>query len=186
MSETQDDIRIAIREILPETINDAVAYFQKAIAEKGIVATEALLHDFTTAIHEEGETIVGSITFHDYGRYRDMKNLRWAGKAPPFEELVAWVKVKGVNNFAWIPGYEKSGRVPTESIATRRIASAISKSIGSVKVTSKKHKGTWYNENKMKLINVTRARILSSVAELITKTTALELNTQAEIVMRGE
>ena len=171
MSETGEDIREAIREILPVTIAEGVAYFQKAIADKRIVATEELLNEFEHVILEESNQIIGSINFNEYGRYRDMKNLRWAGKAPPIDELREWVKVKGVSDFAWVPGYEASGRVPTESIAIRRLASAISKSMGSVAVTNRKYKGTWYNETKMRLVNVTRARILNRVAELAAKNT---------------
>lgn len=176
MDNTADAIREAIREILPETIAEGVGYFQKAIADKRIVATEELLNEFEHVILEESNQIIGSINFNEYGRYRDMKNLRWAGKAPPIEELREWVKVKGVSNFAWVPGYEASGRVPTESIAIRRLASAISKSMGSVAVTNRKYSGTWYNETKMKLVNVTRARILNRVAELTAKHTAGAFN----------
>lgn len=176
MSETGDDIRQAIREILPETIAEGVAFFQKAIANKDVVATADLMNDIEHVITEEAEGVVGSINFHEYGRYRDMKNLRWAGKAPPIEELQAWVKLKGVNNFAWVPGYEATGRIPTESVAIRRLASAISKSMGSVQVTKRKYSGTWYNETKMKLVNVTRRRILDRVAELLAERVAGELS----------
>lgn len=175
MSNARDDIREAVREVLPETVADAVAYFQKAIAEKRVIATEDLKNDIEHIISEESEGMVGSISFHEYGRYRDMKNLRWAGKAPPFEQLVEWVKVKGVDNFAWIPGYESSGRVPSDSIAARRLASTISRAIGNIGVVKRKYHGTWYNENKMRLVNVTRARILNRVTELVAKRTKEDL-----------
>ena len=176
MSETGDDIRQAIREILPETIAEGVVFFQRAIANKQVVANADLMNDIEHLITEEAEGVVGSINFHEYGRYRDMKNLRWAGKAPPIEELQAWVKLKGVSNFAWLPGYEATGRIPTESLAIRRLASAISKSMGSVQVTRRKYSGTWYNETKMKLVNVTRRRILDRVAELLAQRVASQIN----------
>lgn len=186
MSNTADDIRQAIREILPETIAEGVNYFQKAIADKKVVASEDLMNDIASAIQEEGEAVIGSINFHEYGRYRDMKNLRWGGKAPPFEELVEWVKLKGIDNFAWIPGYEASGRIPSESIAARRLASTISKAIGSVGVTKRKYSGTWYNETKMRMVNVTRARILARVAEIVVKRTAEAAAMGVEINLDGE
>jgi hypothetical protein len=181
MSEMSDDIRQAIREIVPETIAEGVAYFQKAIANKDVIASADLQNDIDFILIEESDGLMGSINFHEYGRYRDMKTLRWAGKAPPIEELEAWVKLKGVSSFAWIPGYEASGRVPTESIAIRRLASAISKSMGSVQVTHRKFKGTWYNETKMRMVNVTRARVLARITDLIAKRAAEEATIVVEI-----
>lgn len=186
MSETAEDIRKAIREVLPSTLAESVVYFQRALADKGLVSSAELMNSFASALQEETEAVVGSVNFLDYGRYKDMKTLRWAGKAPPPDELEKWVKQKGINNFAWIPGYEKSGRVPVESIAVRRLASTISKAIRSVGVVDKKYSGTWYNSTKARLVNVTCARILNRVSELIAKKTAematggVDINLSAE------
>lgn len=167
--ETADDIRLAIKEILPDVIADGVQYFQKAIQKKQIINTADLMNEIAGTIQEEAESVIGTINFHEYGRFRDMKYLRWAGKAPPVDELQQWVLDKGLSSFAWVPGYEATNRVPSESQAARRIASAISRSMGSVEATKKKYNGTWYNETKAKMINVARARILNRVSELITQ-----------------
>lgn len=161
------DIRQAIQEILPETVREGVMYLQKAIADKRVVNTHELLNSVDYVIHEETTGMLGSIFFTDYGRYRDMKNLRWAGKMPPVEEMVAWIKEIGLGKFAWIPGYEATGKVPTMDQAIRRLSWSISKALGSVPVVKKKYTGTWYNENVMKMVNVTRKRILDRVAEIV-------------------
>jgi hypothetical protein len=75
--------------------------------------------------------------------------------------------------------------VPSESIAARRLASAISKSIGSVGVSKRKHNGTWYNETKMKLVNVTRARILNKVANIVAERIAKASTMDVEIQLTG-
>lgn len=169
--ETLNDIHQAVRAILPQVIMDGVQHFQKAIEGKRIVNTADLLNQITSQIKDEAEAVIGSITFNEYGRFRDMKYLRWAGEAPPVDELEKWVLDKGISSFAWVPGYEYATKIPSDTKAARRIASAISHSMGSVEATKKKYSGTWYNENKMKMINIARVRILKRVSELITQNT---------------
>lgn len=182
MSEiTEQDIRQAIRDILPETVQDGVMYLQKALADKQIVNTQELLNSVDHVIREETSGMVGSIFFTDYGRYKDMKNLRWNGKMPPVEELIEWIKGIGLGKFAWIPGYESTGKVPSESEAIRRLAWSFAKAMGSVPVTKRKYAGTWYNENVMKLVNVTRVRILRRVTEIVAKNVAGEAADVIEI-----
>lgn len=50
---------------------------------------------------------------------------RFAQHASP-QDLAEWVKTKGLGNFQYVPGYEKTGRIPDD--AAERIAWAIKKS----------------------------------------------------------
>lgn len=62
-------------------------------------------------------------SFPAYMRYRDMKLLFWA-KMPNVEAIQNWVEKKGVNRFAYVPGYNRSneGALSTAPDAARRIA----------------------------------------------------------------
>lgn len=178
------DIRQAVQEILPETVRDGVIYLQRAIADKRIVNTAELLSSVDYVVMQETAGMVGSIFFTDYGRYRDMKNLRWNGKMPPVEELEKWVRATGIGKFAWIPGYETTGKVPTESQAVKALSWSIAKAIGSVPVVKKKYSGTWYNEKVMKLVNITRVRILKRVTEIVAKNVAGAASDEVTILMK--
>lgn len=162
-----ENLREAIEEILPEVAADAMRFFQKAIADKKLVFSEELMRDFELNIIKEAESVSAEIRFQAYGRFKDMKSLRWAGAMPNLDALEKWIETIGVQNFAWIPGYENTGHVPADNIAIRRLRNTIAHAIHSVPITEKKYSGTWYNETKMRMLNVARRRILDSAAKLI-------------------
>lgn len=170
-----ENLREAIRDILPEIVSDGVKYYREAILKYKIVNTGDLMNDITHSITEDAEGIIGHINFHEYGRYRDMGMLRWAGANPPIDELEKWVLAKGVGSFAWVPGYEKSNSVPSESRAARRIASAIAYEFGRVDGVKKTYSKTTYNATIMKMVNVARVRVLNRVTEIITRNIVDEL-----------
>jgi hypothetical protein len=165
-----NEIQTAVAEILPDVIAEAVVYFQKAIADKEIINTADLSNSVHGAMTSE---TVGQITFNDYGRFRDMKSLTF-NEVPNIGLIEAWVKAKGVSNFAWVPGYA-IGSVPTETIAIRKIASAIAQHMASIVTIKRKDKG-WYNSGKANMINVTRSRVTERVAQLFSKLPAETLD----------
>lgn len=73
-----------------------------------------------------------TFTFPAYMKYRDVKLLFWAG-LPNIDALEAWVKKKGVNNFAYVPGYgrENSTALGSAPDAARRIAYGVGMSMAS-------------------------------------------------------
>ena len=61
------------------------------------------------------------VLFEQYGRIKDMKGITRT-KAPPIEELEAYVRKVGLANFSYVPGY-KHGQFPlASSTAINRIA----------------------------------------------------------------
>lgn len=71
-----------------------------------------------------------TFSFPAYMKFRDMKLLFWAG-LPNIEALENWVKKKGVNNFAYVPGYarENSGALSSAPDAAKRIAYGLARSM---------------------------------------------------------
>ena len=63
------------------------------------------------------------VVFAQYGRIKDMKGPLNRTKAPPIEELEAYVKKVGLSKFSYIPGYTGRSKVlPTSDRAINRIA----------------------------------------------------------------
>lgn len=157
------DLRELQSEELAAVVADAVGYFRDAIEAKGLVFTESLRDDFESFMVANSTVIAAEIHFNAYGRYKDMKTLHWGEAPPPLAAMIAFVEKVGVGKFAWVPGYEASGNVPTESVAIKRLARAIQYSFTRV-ITTRKYNGTWYNETKARMVNVARRRIFEVTA----------------------
>ena len=158
----QDLREIQTAELL-DIAAEAVTYFQKAIEEKGLVFEDVLRTDFQYFISNNSTAIAAEIHFVSYGRYKDMKTLRWTDTPPPIDAMLEFVKKTGIDKFAWVPGYEKSGKVPAETIAIKRLARAIQYSFVNA-TTKKKYQGTWYASTKARMMNVARRRIMNVTA----------------------
>ncbi|MHA8104823.1 hypothetical protein [Aquirufa nivalisilvae] len=160
-------IRQAIKTIfLSGVIFEAVKQFQDSIDRANLIATQKLLKDFSSTVIDDNQGIIGEISFNAYGRFQDMKNVQWNFKKPPVDELEKWISVKGISNFAWIAGYEKTGRVPSESLAMKKIAWAISHSMQNGDAAKNRKGRSWYNK--------TKVRIMNNIAEKVSK----EINNQ--------
>lgn len=154
-------------EVLEEVTADSLLYFQRALASKGLVLTAELMQSFRYHIIRNAESMAAEIEFRDYGRYRDMKWLRYGNGMPPIDAMEFFVDKIGVNNFAFVPGYKANRRVPTVNNAIRRIAAGVSFSKKGRSV-QRRYQGTWYNTPKMHMVNVAKYRLKQRTSEWVT------------------
>lgn len=171
-----NEFRDAILEELPKIASDSIAYFKKAIESNNIILTGELLDSFSVSIEQEAGSISADIHFASYGRYKDMKGLRWSGNMPNFDAIESFVEKKGLASFAYVPGYENALHFPADTIAIKRIAFGIAKAMSDLDIVKRKYKGSWYNEQKAKMVNVAKGIILKRLQEITAKTVAKIIN----------
>ena len=92
------------------------------ISKKGIVDTGELLNSLSFTVNSDPPSI--TFFFSAHGRILEVKQLFWF-KPPPYKEIVSWVKRQGVQNFDFIPGYEKQGMRALTSLDQDKAASRI-------------------------------------------------------------
>lgn len=153
-------------EIIEEITKDAINNFRQALADNKLVFTQELYESFQYNIVRNAEMLYSEISFKQYGRYKDMKELKFSSHIPPVDAMEFFVEKTGVDKFAWVPGYKQNDGVPTE-IATRRIAWAIASHYNRVPSIKRGYKGTWYNENVMLMINTAKKRLRWRASEWI-------------------
>ncbi|RCR69403.1 hypothetical protein [Larkinella punicea] len=161
INEIYDDLADLVQEIA----KDAIERFQEHITKYGLVLTDQLKRDFQYHILRTATTLALEIDFRQYGRFKDMAQLRYSHNAP-VDAMEFFVEKIGLDRFAYVMGY-KGKSVPTVTNAARRIAWAIS--IGRRKVPSVKrgYRGTWYNAGKMEMIKQAQKQLGSRYSELI-------------------
>ena len=123
MADYQDDFKRILDEEVGDYAARALALLSQAIQAKGLVLTEELLHSLRTQVVAATANHVASmgVLFEQYGRIKDMKGISRT-KAPPIEEIEAYVKKVGISQFEYVPGY-KHGQFPlASSVAINRIA----------------------------------------------------------------
>ncbi|MGA0558277.1 hypothetical protein ACO2Q8_16580 [Larkinella sp. VNQ87] len=162
LNEIYDDLADLVEEIA----RDAIKRFQDYIQQYGIVLTDQLKRDFQYHILRTATTLAIEIDFRQYGRFKDMAQLRYGAHMPPIDAMEFFVEKVGLDRFAYVLGY-KGRAVPTVNNAARRIAWAIS--IGRRKVPSVRrgYRGTWYNSGKMAMIRQAQKQLSSRYSELI-------------------
>jgi hypothetical protein len=129
MAEYQDEFRRILDEEVSDYAARALALLSQAIQAKGLVLTEELLHSLQTQVVKASADHVASmgVLFEQYGRIKDMKGINRT-KAPPIEEIEAYVKKIGLSKFDYIPGYtDRSKVLPTSARAINRIAWGIAR-----------------------------------------------------------
>ena len=130
MADYQDEFKRILDEEVGDYAARAVQLLAQAIQAKGLVFTQELLDSLRTQVVAATAQHVASmgILFEQYGRIKDMKGLSRT-KAPPIEEIEAYVKKVGVSHFEYVPGY-RHGQFPLASkTAINRIAWGLSRSI---------------------------------------------------------
>lgn len=84
-----------------------------------------LANSIDVVIHKRGKRWEIELSMNMYGRVLEkVKRFKFDRMNP--RDLAEWVKAKGIQHFDYIPGYEKSGRIPDN--AHERIAWGIIKS----------------------------------------------------------
>jgi hypothetical protein len=172
-----DDILEIGNEIIEDITKDAIQMFKQAIERNSLVLTTELLDSFQYNIVRSAELIYSEIEFRMYGRFKDMKQIRYAAHMPPIEAMEFFVEKIGVDKFAWVPGYDSKSSVPTD-IAARRIAWAIAKHHRSVPSVKRGYRGTWYNENVMKMINEAKKQLRWRTSEWLASKVVKTIETE--------
>lgn len=129
MADYQDEFKRILDEEVSDYAARALGLLTQAIQAKGLVLTEELLRSLQTQVVQASASHVASmgVAFEQYGRIRDMKGID-RSKAPPIEEIEAYVKKVGLSHFAYIPGYtDRSKVLPTSARAINRIAWGIAR-----------------------------------------------------------
>jgi hypothetical protein len=129
MADYQDEFKRILDEEVGDYAARALGLLSQAIQAKGLVLTEELLRSLQTQVVQASAQHVASmgVAFEQYGRIKDMKGIDRT-KAPPIEEIEAYVKKVGLSKFEYIPGYtDRSKVLPTSSQAINRIAWGIAR-----------------------------------------------------------
>ena len=157
-------------------VQDTMRYFQNAIERENLVFTAELKQSFENHILEKADVVAAEIVFLSYGRFKDMKVRNYI-VPPPIAAIEEYVEKVGLGKFAWIPGYEKSNRVPLYNEAVKRVARAIQNSF--VGVPQRRQGKTWYNETVGNMLAVARRRLLNVMGKFALNTVkeaALSMN----------
>ncbi|NJO92111.1 MAG: hypothetical protein HC831_26420 [Chloroflexia bacterium] len=150
LSQAGDDfIEKHARRMLGEFATDALATLKSVLTRRKLVSSSELYNKL--AYHIINATALNiaavGVSFPDYGRIRDMRNVQHFRPLPNEiiqDQLVPWVAKQGLSKFKFIPGYSGQGKMPTEEQAIKRIAWGIGKGLhlGRSKYKTK----AWYNK----------------------------------------
>lgn len=163
-----------LEKVMAEIMQEAEKDFQDAIQRKKLVFTEELKNSFQRFVVKKATGIAGEIVYNSYGRYKDMKVLTYDTYMPPVDVMEYFIEKTGVAKFVYVPGY-KNKRV--ESISdVNRLAWAFSKSKRIAVNSKKSYSGTWYNENKVKMVNLAKKRISTLASSYISWQIAQQLS----------
>ncbi|WP_126244138.1 hypothetical protein [Chitinophaga rhizosphaerae] len=153
-----------INDVLSSWSKDVTLILQRAIRERGLVLTEELVRSLHWELIKasEGQVAQARLGFRLHGRWRDMRTIA-RYRRPPVEVILQdFVARLGTGAFKYIPGYAP-GRVPTESVALRRLAWGISSGILKRKQTAARK---WYSKNFYSSINSLLESLLVKYQEL--------------------
>lgn len=118
--------RLVSNEILTEFLSTLNEYSQRAeelykrkLTDKDINASYKLLNSVETVVKRNDDEFTVTINLEPYWYY--VENGRNAGKFPPIDKILEWIRVKPV-----IPYSDSRGRLPTEEqlafLISRKIA----------------------------------------------------------------
>lgn len=104
---------------LDEYAQEANELYKRKLTDKGINASYTLLNSVETTVKRNDDTFTVTINLEDYWYY--VENGRKAGRFPPIDKILEWIRVKPV-----IPYTDSRGRLPTEEqlafLIARKIA----------------------------------------------------------------
>ncbi|WP_026995137.1 hypothetical protein [Flectobacillus major] len=146
-----------LEKVMTEIMAESEKMFKDAIEYKRLVLTGELKDNFERFVVKKASGIAGEIVYNGYGRYKDMKVLRYSNHMPPVDAMEFFIEKTGTSKFPFTPGY-KNKRVVTIS-DVNRLAWAFSRSKRIAVNQNRGYRGTWYNENKMKMVNVAKKRL---------------------------
>lgn len=123
----EEFIRRYAQRMLGEFGAEAVNVLRTSLEKKKLVSSRELYDQLRyDIIKATAETVAAAgISFANYGRWRDMRNVKYTRPLPHDEitdRLIPWVEKIGVGRFKYVPGYPDKSKVPSEDAAVRRIA----------------------------------------------------------------
>lgn len=156
---------------LIETIQELANYFALEMVQKWavnirkrkIVNTRQLLNslDQETSADLSRLVVVMQFAFEEYGRYADIKNLRWR-EQPPIDEIKAWIEKKGLQAFIKDPNPNKK-KPKTDQRRKNEIAWGIARSRAKNKTRSKTK--PWFQSTFYKSLNALYEEIALGVQD---------------------
>jgi hypothetical protein len=177
MKATEEQIIDFINKTQEEWIIYAISRLQKSIKDRKLVASEKLLRSMAHQVvrASAGINAKSVISFEGYGRLRDMKVVTHNSPPPTdviLKEFMEWVKGIGTAKFKYVPGYQRSGKIPSESVAIRRIAWGVAYGLAKKGRHVRKQ---WYAKKMQgSIINLTE-RLVTSYQEVIAVSTAQQI-----------
>lgn len=103
---------------LEEYAEKSKELYKRKLTEKDINASYKLLNSVETVVRRNDDTFTVTINLEDYWYY--VENGRKAGRFPPIDKILEWIRVKPV-----IPYSDSRGRIPTEESLAFLIARKI-------------------------------------------------------------
>jgi len=155
------DLQTEALRVIEDMTREAVHYFEKAVEAKGMMLTDELKDSFKYEITAASGNLLASatISFEGYGRFKDMKALKWSRPAN-LTAMENFVKKVGVDKFSFVPGYEKTGKIPTANIAMKRIAAGIAWHRFKISTIPNAKSKMWYTRTLNDFVNVSRRKMM--------------------------
>lgn len=160
----EEQIHQQVVKILNEWGKDLIEKVLKpAIRKRKLIASNELIDSLKAQI---AQTTSAQITqtwqFAGHGRYKDMKNLKFINQ-PPFNEILDWVRRKGISKFRYVPGYKDANPTSIKAaVAQRRIAFGIAKGI---KEKNQHRAKRWYTKNFYEQLGDLTNQLLDAMTE---------------------
>jgi hypothetical protein len=159
MSDYQADFRRIIDEELGDYRGQVLELLAAALQARGLVFSGELLKSLQAQVLAASVQNIASmgVEFEEYGRIREMK-FQGRTKAPPIEEMEAYVRKVGINNFPYVPGYGFKSRPVGNARTINRIAWGLVRA--KLRDQGQFKPKSWFAKNFYKSIN----RLIDAVA----------------------
>jgi enoyl-[acyl-carrier-protein] reductase (NADH) len=142
-----------------ETVN----ILTKSLRRQKLVNTRQLINSLSAENRTDVARVVHSVAFafEQYGRYVDMKNKNW-NHQPPVEEILEWIKKKGLASFGTDPKPNKK-KPKTPERRMNEIAWGIARQY--VKARRPVKARSWFNRNFFKALNALQEELILGISD---------------------
>lgn len=137
------------KQILEQYAKELVRTYKENLINDDKVATGNLVNSINFIIENGANSISVSLSMEDYWKY--VENGRKAGKFPPIDRILDWIRVKPV-----IPD-ERTGKLPTEN----QLAFLIARKIANEGIEP----GNQLNDSRKQLYNEWMAKIEEAITK---------------------
>ena len=127
MKQFDEQLLKTITELSDHFAIETIQRWTKAIKRRKLVNTRQLLNSLDQETRADLGRMVAviSFAFEEHGRFHDIKGKRWR-EQPPIDEIIAWVKEKGISAFGRDPKPNKT-KPKTDERRANEIAWGIAK-----------------------------------------------------------